>query len=75
MNDFNTIEAGAGSYPEPPNTHVKEYTLTLQVTCMAKTTIQAKSLQEAESLLREADLNITQIEDYDIYDVEVEKLD
>lgn len=75
MWDGDTIEAGGGSYPEPPATGVKEYTLTLEVTCFAKVIVQAKSQEEAEELIDTADLDIIQVEDYDIYNVEVEELD
>lgn len=80
-NDFSDT-LGAGSYPEPPKTGVKEYTFRFNCNCIASTSIQAKDYEEAEEELRSrfllgTDYDIV-FEDLDVEDIlnyEVEDLD
>lgn len=71
MSNFGTIEAGSGSYSEPPEEGLKDYTITFNCSCIARVCIQAKSIKEAEEMLKNANL-------YDLkykYDFELDEVD
>lgn len=79
---FDTTEAGGGSYPEPLKTGVNEYTFTFNCYCKATTSVQAKSYEEAEEILRETfllghdyDIDFKELDVEDIIECEVESLD
>lgn len=51
MKDFETIEAGAGSYPEPPESEYKCFNFKAVVACEVEGYVWAKDESEAQDLI------------------------
>lgn len=66
---IDTIEAGAGSYPEPPEPKEKLYTVNCNCTCNVDISIYAKNAEEAEQLIMQGEIS-----DYNILRLDIEEV-
>ena len=77
---IDTTEAGAGSYPEPPNSKAKVYYFECEIATRCNISVQAENIDEATEYLRRKEYDDFDLlsHDYDeiidIIDYEVEKL-
>lgn len=72
---IDTTEAGAGSYPEPPEPIEKCYTFNCDISCKGNISVYAESFEEAEDLLKsgeygEEEYYAFNIEDINSYNIE-----
>lgn len=66
---------GAGSYPTPPESDVKDYRVTFTCSCVATAVIQARSREEMEDYLVNSTLNELRYDcDLEFHDLEFEDL-